>query len=517
MFFGPLLVSFSLYYFTDWRPAGQSNHGELITPARALAGAPEQLKGEWSLVYIGDAACESEACRSALVFGRQTRLSLNQEMKRVRRVLLATANCCANDYLTKEHEGLAVADASDAAGIALVAQFPRAGARTFALCRRSIGQPRHALRCSRGAQGSADGPQEAPEALAHRLTVRPDRIAVLRRLALAALLLAFCVVVFGAYVRLTAAGLGCPDWPGCYGHVTPAGAAAADAGTVAAPLHVGKAWREMIHRYLASTLGLLIVGITVLSVLWRKQRGLPLLLPLGLLALVIFQGLLGMWTVTLLLKPLIVTAHLAFGLATLSLLWWLWLSLRRISTGPWSGTTAAAGGGSTAALMRPAGSRLRALALFGLVVLIFQILLGGWTSTNYAAVACPDFPTCQAQWWPQTDFKDAFVLWRGLGINYEGGVLDHPARVAIHLAHRLGAIVASLTLLIAAIAALVVRSDRNGRWGAWSLLFALALQLTIGIAMVKLGFPLWLATAHNAGAALLLLMTLGFNRALRRA
>lgn len=344
------------------------------------------------------------------------------------------------------------------------------------------------------------------------------RIAVLRRLALAALILAFCVVVFGAYVRLTAAGLGCPDWPGCYGHVTPAGAAAAaDAGTIAAPVQVGKAWREMIHRYLASTLGLLIVIIAALSIAWRKQRGLPLALPLGLVALVVFQGLLGMWTVTLLLKPLIVTAHLAFGLATMSLLWWLWLSLRRISTGPWSGTTAAAGGGSAAALLRPASPGLRALAVFGLLVLILQILLGGWTSTNYAAVACPDFPTCQAQWWPQTDFRDAFVLWRGLGINYEGGVLDHPARIAIHLAHRIGAIVASLTLLVAAVAALRVRSDRNGRWGAWALLVALALQLTIGISMVKLGFPLWLATAHNAGAALLLLMTLGFNRALRRA
>jgi cytochrome c oxidase assembly protein subunit 15 len=201
----------------------------------------------------------------------------------------------------------------------------------------------------------------------------------------------------------------------------------------------------------------------------------------------------------------------------MSLLWWLWLSLRRISTGPWSGTTAAAGGGNAAALLRPASWRLRGLAMFGLVVLVIQILLGGWTSTNYAAVACPDFPTCQAQWWPQTDFRDAFVLWRGLGINYEGGVLDHPARIAIHLAHRIGAIVAALTLLVAAIAALRVRSDRNGRWGAWSVLVALALQLTLGIAMVKLGFPLWLATAHNAGAALLLLMTLGFNRALRRA
>ncbi len=343
------------------------------------------------------------------------------------------------------------------------------------------------------------------------------RIAVLRRLALAALLLAFCVVVFGAYVRLTAAGLGCPDWPGCYGHFSPAGAAAADAGSVDSPLHVGKAWREMIHRYLASTLGLVIVVIAVLATLWRRQRGLPFTLPLVLVALVVFQGLLGMWTVTLLLKPLIVTAHLAFGLTTLALLWWLWLSLRRVSTGPWSGMTAAAGGGSSAALLRPASPRLRTLALVGLVAVCLQILLGGWTSTNYAAVACPDFPTCQGRWWPATDFRDAFVLWHGLGINYEGGILDHPARVTIHLTHRLGAIVATVALLVAAIAALLQRADRNSRWGAWTLLSALTLQLVIGIAMVKLGFPLWLATAHNAGAALLLLATLGFNRALRRA
>ena len=347
----------------------------------------------------------------------------------------------------------------------------------------------------------------------------PYRIAVLRRLALAAVLLAFTVVVFGAYVRLTAAGLGCPDWPGCYGHLTPAGAAAAavDAGTPTSPLHVGKAWREMIHRYLASTLGLFIVVIAALSWWWRKPRGLPVALPVGLVALVIFQGLLGMWTVTLLLKPFIVTAHLAFGLTTLSLLWWYWLTLRRVSTNPWSGSAAALGGGSTAALLRPASAGLQRLGLVAVVALIVQILLGGWTSTNYAAVACPDFPTCQGQWWPRTDFADAFVLWRGLGINYEGGVLDHPARVAVHLAHRLGALVAAITLTVAAVAALRHRDDRNSRWGAWALLCALALQLAIGIGMVKMGFPLWLATAHNAGAALLLLAGLGFNRALRRA
>ncbi|MFO1505340.1 MAG: COX15/CtaA family protein [Steroidobacteraceae bacterium] len=346
------------------------------------------------------------------------------------------------------------------------------------------------------------------------------RIKILRRLALAGMLLAFCVVVFGAYVRLTDAGLGCPDWPGCYGHVTPAGAAAAASSTAAdvaspATIHVGKAWREMIHRYGASTLGLIIVVNAVLSFLWRRQVGVSLVLPMTLVALVIFQGLLGMWTVTLLLKPLIVTLHLIFGLTTLSLLWWMWLSLRRRSSGRWAGGTAV-GGGPTSALVRPAPVGVRRAALIGLVALAIQIFLGGWTSTNYSAVSCPDFPKCQAQWWPDADFKDAFVLWRGLGVNYEGGVLQQQARVAIHFTHRLGALIATLALVFAGIAALRARHEINTRWAAAAVLIALALQLIIGISMVLRGFPLWLATAHNAGAAVLLLSTLALNRALRR-
>jgi cytochrome c oxidase assembly protein subunit 15 len=343
------------------------------------------------------------------------------------------------------------------------------------------------------------------------------RIVVLRRLALAAMLLAFCVVVFGAYVRLTDAGLGCPDWPGCYGHVTPAQAAAANAGTADAPLHVGKAWNEMIHRYGASTLGLLILVMAGLSLRWRAQGDLPLVLPLTLVGLVIFQGLLGMWTVTLLLKPLIVSLHLLFGLTTLSLLWWLWLSLRRRSSSPWSGSRSAMGGGSTAALLRPAPVMLRRLALVALVGLVLQIMLGGWTSTNYSAVACPDFPKCQTVWWPEADYAEAFVLWRGLGINYEGGVLDHPARVAIHFTHRLGAVVASVGLLLAALFTWRIRRERDSRFAAAAVVAALLLQLTMGITMLLNGFPLWLATAHNACAVLLLLATLALNRALRRA
>jgi heme a synthase len=321
----------------------------------------------------------------------------------------------------------------------------------------------------------------------------------IRRLALAGTLLAFCVVVFGAYVRLSNAGLGCPDWPGCYGHVTPAGAVAADAGTALAPLHVGKAWREMIHRYGATTLGLIILVIAFLSLRWRRHAQVPVALPLALVGLVIFQGLLGMWTVTLLLKPLIVTAHLAFGLTTLSMLWWLWMSLRH----PVAASSAAP-------------SALRRLCTVALVALIIQILLGGWTSTNYAAVACPDFPRCQASWWPQADFRDAFVVWRGLGINYEGGVLDSASRVAIHFTHRLGAVVATLSLLLAAILTLRLRREPASRRAAVAVLAALALQLCIGIFMVLRGFPLQIATAHNAGAALLLLATLALYRSLRQ-
>jgi cytochrome c oxidase assembly protein subunit 15 len=332
-----------------------------------------------------------------------------------------------------------------------------------------------------------------------------NRIALLRRLALAGVVLGLCVVVFGAYVRLTYAGLGCPDWPGCYGHVTPLGAQAANAGTPDAPLEVGKAWREMIHRYAASTLGLIIVTIAALSLAWRRERQIPRAMPLALVALVVFQGILGMLTVTWKVKPLIVTSHLAFGLLTVSVLWWLWLSLRR----------PAAAAELRIAPRTDAATLARRAATLGLVALIVQILLGGWTSTNYAAIACPDLPTCQAQWWPEANFHDGFVLWRGLGVNYEGGVLDLPARVAIHFTHRLGAIVATLALLFAAITTVRSGTGRAPRLAARGVLAALALQLAIGIFMVLHAFPLGLATAHNAGAALLLLATLLLNRSLR--
>jgi cytochrome c oxidase assembly protein subunit 15 len=331
----------------------------------------------------------------------------------------------------------------------------------------------------------------------------------LRRLVTAGLLLCLAVVVLGAYVRLTAAGLGCPDWPGCYGHPSPIGAQslAAQAAFPDRPLNVGKAWHEMIHRYAAATLGLIIVVITSLAIAWPPGRVIGRGYGVLLLATVLFQAVLGMLTVTWQLKPLIVTLHLLFGLTTLSLLWWLWLSLPRDWSAAVPAQSAELRSGSAAALRIA-----KRLTLIALAVLVIQILLGGWTSSNYAAVACPDFPTCQNAWLPPADFKNAFVLWRGLGVNYEGGVLENPARVAIHFTHRIGAIIATVALLAAALFVIIRGGSERARLGAYAVLTALVLQLTIGITMVREAFPLPLATAHNAGAALLLLATLALLR-----
>jgi cytochrome c oxidase assembly protein subunit 15 len=336
-----------------------------------------------------------------------------------------------------------------------------------------------------------------------------------RAIAVAAFSLCLGVVVLGAYVRLSDAGLGCPDWPGCYGHLTPAGAAA-DVRTTSAPiagrpLEIGKAWREMLHRYAAGTLGLLILCLTAMVIAWRRERIVPPWFVIALLAIVLLQGALGMLTVTRLLKPLFVSLHLLFGFTTLSLLWWLVLSLRRTPRTV-IGITGVVHTRATARAVAGA----RRLAALGLVAISLQIALGGWTSSNYAAMACPDLPTCQDRWWPQADFRSAFMPWQqaraNRQLNYDGGVLDNPARVAIHLSHRLGALVASLALLAAAIAAL--RLGGGASAAALGVLLLLALQLTIGVSMVLRGFPLWLATAHNAGAALLLLATLALNRSL---
>jgi cytochrome c oxidase assembly protein subunit 15 len=313
------------------------------------------------------------------------------------------------------------------------------------------------------------------------------------RLARAGAVLALVVVMLGAWVRLTDAGLGCPDWPGCYGRLLVPDAATPQhelGSEYARPLEAGKAWREMIHRYLASTLGLICLALAVIA--WRNRRdpAQPWRAPVALVALVVFPGLLGMWTVTLLLKPIVVVAHLLGGFATLALL---------VSLGRWR----------TVRFPQPTAG-LRALGLAAAAALVLQISLGGWTSANYAALACPDFPTCQTQWWPAlADFEEGFVLWRGLGVDYEGGVLDHPARVAVHFTHRLGAVLAAV--LIAWLGWRLARESATRADGA-AVLAVLLLQLSLGVSIVWFGVPLAVAVLHNGVAALLLLTVLNANQ-----
>jgi len=302
--------------------------------------------------------------------------------------------------------------------------------------------------------------------------------------------LAFTVIVLGAFVRLSDAGLGCPDWPGCYGQLSwpeaPEEIARATAEFPQRPAVADKAWREMLHRYLAGLLGVAVAVLGIMALKNRKDYFQPVVLPVLLLFLVIFQALLGMWTVTLLLKPGIVVAHLLGGVATFSLL--VWLSLRcnplRLYTPPASATA------------------LKPWISAGIGLLVVQISLGGWTSANYAALACPDLPACMGQWWPDSDFREGFVLWRGIGVDYEGGILDQPARVAIHLSHRIGAAV--MLLYLGGLAVKMMRTpalDLHGR----GLLFMLLLQLSLGVMNVLLHLPMFNAVAHSAGASMLML------------
>ena len=310
-------------------------------------------------------------------------------------------------------------------------------------------------------------------------------------LTLCAFVLAYCVVVLGAYVRLSDAGLGCPDWPGCYGKlIVPADASDVAAGMkhASGQLHRGKAWKEMIHRYAAGSLGMLIFILAFLAWRGRHRPGGTLAVPALLAGLVVFQALLGMWTVTLLLKPVVVMGHLIGGFSILALLYWL---LMGQLPALWIAT--------------PGSKKLLPWVAAGLLVLGLQILLGGWTSSNYAALICPEFPTCRGgEWLPTMNFKEGFTLWRGLGVNYEGGVLDAAARTAIHISHRVGALLTLLVLSAVALRALAL-PGRPLRAAAAVLALALLLQVTLGISNVLYVLPLPVAVAHNAVAALLLL------------
>jgi cytochrome c oxidase assembly protein subunit 15 len=300
-------------------------------------------------------------------------------------------------------------------------------------------------------------------------------MSALRATAIAALCLTFVVIVVGAYVRLSDAGLGCPDWPLCYGKPIPA--------EVADGHPVAKQWKEMGHRYLAGALGILLLGLCFLAFRHRKAPGLAA----AIVLLVLFQAALGMWTVTLLLKPAIVTAHLLGGMTIFALLAWYGLLQRSHAPAPEART-----------LRLPAALALAAVAA--------QIALGGWVSANYAALACLDLPLCRGQLVPPMDFANAFHVVRELGQTAQGELLTNEALTAIHWTHRMFAAVVLLTVTWAAL-----KARRILQSVSTEIIVLLVLQLALGVANVAFSLPLWLAAAHNAGAALLLLAVVVLN------
>ncbi len=314
----------------------------------------------------------------------------------------------------------------------------------------------------------------------------------LRIITVLAIILAFLVVTLGAYTRLTNAGLGCPDWPGCYGHMVLPSAAEklqlAQANYPAMPIESRKAWTEMVHRYAAGTLGILILCIAIGALRVRfKGNRLPIAIPCFLVILLVFQALLGMWTVTLKLLPVVVMGHLLGGvLIFASLCYFRWqlshdYDLRSLQR-----------------------SGLQYWVAFGVILVLAQIALGGWVSSNYAGIACVGFPQCNGQWLPTLHFSEGFNLFSPVGANYQGGVLDSNIRVTIQFIHRLGAVITAFYVLLLSLM-LFVRSNSNvvRRMACFAILIVL-IQFTLGILNVVYFLPLWVAVAHNGGAALLL-------------
>lgn len=314
----------------------------------------------------------------------------------------------------------------------------------------------------------------------------------LKAITWATLFLTFDLVIFGAFTRLTDSGLGCPDWPGCYGNASPFGAhaeiSAAQSSMPTGPVTQGKAWVEMIHRYLATGVGALITALMIAS--WALRRRVVAASPLWATLTFLWvcvQGAFGALTVTLKLYPAIVTAHLLGGLVLLALLAW-----QAVSYEPKPVQV-------TAALRRGAAGVLALSAL--------QVALGGWVSTNYAVLACSEFPTCQGQWWPEMDFDHGFTVLRGLGEGRDGGFLPFAALTAIHMAHRLGAV-----LVLVALASLAWRLLRQApqesrlRRFAYGLICVALWQIASGLSNVVLGWPIVAALAHTGGAAALVVV-----------
>jgi len=313
------------------------------------------------------------------------------------------------------------------------------------------------------------------------------------KLSLIAVVLAFTVVLLGAYTRLVDAGLGCPDWPGCYGFLTvPEELHDVKAATEAfpdTPVEADKAWPEMIHRYFAGSLGLLVAALAVLGFVNSRSKSgkkneQPLALSFALLGIIVFQAALGMWTVTMGLLPIIVMGHLLGGFITLTLLLVLFLNIKHGNPVAWA-------------------SPVRTAALLGVIIVFIQIVLGGWTSANYAAIICADFPTCQGAMIPPLDFSGAFTISTDGVSSYLGGHLDNISRVTIQWMHRLGALITTLYLCF-----LISKLFISGwtKFAVWVSLL-LIMQISLGISNVVFSLPLAVAVAHN-GVAVLLLMSL---------
>lgn len=315
---------------------------------------------------------------------------------------------------------------------------------------------------------------------------------MIKRIALLMLLLVSVTVNLGAFTRLVDAGLGCPDWPTCYGHAlwptTSDEIASANQQYPEAKVDTTKTWPEMIHRYFASSVGLFAIALVVLC--WRKPLS---KLTLSLLFVVCVQGAFGAWTVTLKLWPQVVTLHLLGGFLTLSL---VWILLQRLYYAPWPD--------------RHSFKKLRLLAPLGLLVIILQIALGGWTSSNYAALACTDFPTCHGSMVPDLALDRGFDISQDIGPNYLGGQLDNQARVTIHFMHRVGALITTLVVLIVAGFAWKTGLDYTRRWAVWAVA-GLAIQVALGLTNIFAMLPLSIAVAHNAGGAVLLLIFVTLN------
>lgn len=345
------------------------------------------------------------------------------------------------------------------------------------------------------------------------MTGHSKQTKTLRRLVLTSILLAIVVIGLGAFTRLTHAGLGCPDWPTCYGLLdvpqTKAQIATAEQAFPERPVEPEKAWNEMIHRYFAGSLGLLIAVIAFISIKLRLSSTMnvryPLFLPIALLIIVTFQAALGMWTVTLKLMPIIVMAHLLGGFTTLSLLFLLYLRITKRERCVQS-----------SCLVDTRLKKYSHFAIIGVIILTAQIALGGWTSSNYAAMSCVELPICQGNWAENLNFKDSFKLIPPARESYEFGYLSHHERVTIHVSHRFGAIITAVFLTWLAVMILIKAKTVIIQRTAIILLTLLFAQVSLGISNVWLSLPLHVAVTHNLVAAFLMLSLIALTYKLRQ-